>query len=120
MIQSSPVFGHYERTKDRHSAYEMLAQRAEEKLRQEERQRQEEERHAEKRGEPRRTRSGFQLPDFGRDDRPRRDSIRKRSSRRSNRDSVLEAGLKSAARSLGSSLGRALVRGLLGSLKRGS
>ena len=67
MIQSSPVFGHYERTKDRHSAYEMLAQRAEEKLRQEERQRQEEERYAEKRGEPRRTRSGFQLPDFGRD-----------------------------------------------------
>lgn len=119
-IQSSPVFGHYERTKDRVSAYEMLAQRAEEKLRQEERQRQEEERYAEKRGEPRRTRSGFQLPDFGRDDRPRRDSIRQRSTRRSNRDSVLEAGLKSAARSLGSSLGRALVRGLLGSLKRGS
>ncbi len=119
MIQSSPVFGHYERTKDRHSAYEMLAQRAEEKLRQEEQQRQEEERYAEKRGEPRRTRSGFQLPDFGRDDRPRRDSIRKQSSRRSNRDTAIEAGLKSAARSLGSSLGRALVRGLLGSIKRG-
>ncbi|MEP5068105.1 helicase HerA-like domain-containing protein, partial [Roseibium sp.] len=119
LIQSSAVFGLYERLKDRHSAYEMLEQRAQDELRQEEKQRSKEERHAQKHGEPRRTRSGFELPDFGRDDRPRQESRRKTSSRRSNRDSVLEAGMKSAARSLGSSLGRALVRGLLGSLKRG-
>lgn len=120
LIQSSAVFGLYERVKDRVSAYEMLQQRAEDEQRLEEKQRQKEERHAQKHGEPRRTRSGFQLPDFGRDDRPKQDSIRRRKKRRSGRDSALEAGLKSAARSIGTQLGRALVRGLLGSLKRGS
>ncbi|WP_417669365.1 helicase HerA-like domain-containing protein [Roseibium sp.] len=119
LIQTSPIFGVYDRSRDRHSAYEMLAQRAEEELRQEEKQREAEERQAEKYGEPRKTRSGFQLPDFGRDDRPRSASRKASSKRRRSRDSVLEAGMKSAARSLGSSLGRALVRGLLGSLKRG-
>lgn len=119
LIQSSAIFGQYERSKDRISAYEILAQRAEDSLLQEENRRQKEASRTKKHGEPRRTRSGFQLPDFGRDDRPRQDSIRQRSTRRGNRDSALEAGLKSAARSLGSSLGRALVRGLLGSIKRG-
>ncbi len=120
LIQSSPVFGVYDRTRDRQSAFEILTGRAEDAQRQEQSRRDEEERHAQKHGEPRRTRSGFQLPDFGRDDSPRRSSVERRSSRRSQRESVLEAGLKSAARSLGSSLGRALVRGLLGSLKRGN
>ncbi|TYC52270.1 DUF853 family protein [Rhodobacterales bacterium] len=120
MIQSSAVFGTYERMRDRVSAYEVLADRAEETQRQEQRRREKEEAQARKKGEPRKTRTGFQLPDFGRDDRPRRESVERRSRRSSQRDSVLEAGLKSAARSLGSSLGRALVRGLLGSLKRGN
>ncbi|MEJ8473877.1 helicase HerA-like domain-containing protein [Roseibium algae] len=119
LIQSSAVFGLYERLKDRHSAFEMLAQRAQDQQRQEDKQRRQEDLHAEKHGEPRRTRSGFELPDFGRDDRPRQKSRQSSARRRSNKDSVLEAGMKSAARSLGSSLGRALVRGLLGSLKRG-
>ncbi len=120
LIQSSPVFGLYERTKDRHSAYEILQARAEEEQRQEQRRRDKEDTFARKHGEPRRSRSGFQLPDFGRDDRPRRESVERRSRRRGQRDTALEAGIKSAARSLGSSLGRALVRGLLGSLKRGN
>lgn len=119
LIQSSAIFGQYERSKDRVSAYEILTQRAEDSLRQEETRRQKEANQTKKHGEPRRTRSGFQLPEFGRDDRPRQDSIRERGKRRGNRDTALEAGLKSAARSLGSSLGRALVRGLLGSIKRG-
>jgi len=120
LIQSSPVFGVYDRAKDRKSAYEILMGRAEEEQRQEQRRQEKEEKLARKHGEPRRSRSGFQLPDFGRDDRPRADSIKRRSRRRSQRDTVLEAGLKSAARSLGTSLGRALVRGLMGSLKRGN
>ncbi len=119
IIQSSSFFGVYERTRDRVSAYEMLTKRAEDQLRQEQAEREREADQSDTRGEPRRTRSGFQLPDFGRDDRPRKESMRKRSTRKSDRDTVLEAGLKSAARSLGSSLGRALVRGLLGSIKRG-
>jgi len=120
LIQSSAVFGVYERAKDRVSAYEVLQSRTEEEQRQEQRRREKEDAHSRKHGEPRRSRSGFQLPDFGRDDRPRRESVERRSRRRSQRDTALEAGLKSAARSLGTSLGRALVRGLLGSLKRGN
>ena len=120
LIQSSPVFGTYERTRDRTSAYEVLMGRAQEAQRQEQRRQEKEDSYARKHGEPRRSRSGFQLPDFGRDDRPRQESRERRSNRRGQRDTALEAGLKSAARSLGSSLGRALVRGLLGSLKRGN
>ncbi|WP_244300749.1 helicase HerA-like domain-containing protein [Roseibium hamelinense] len=119
LIQSGPCFGLYERSKDRISAYEMLQQRASDALRQEDKRRDKEWQAAEKHGEPRRTRSGFQLPDFGRDDRPRQESVKRKATRRRNRDTALEAGLKSAARSVGTSLGRALVRGLLGSLKRG-
>lgn len=120
VIQSSAVFGTYERLKDRTSAYEILIARAEESQRQEQKRQDKEDRYAQKNGEPRQSRSGFQLPDFGRDDRPRQQSRKRRTKRRSQRDTVLEAGLKSAARSLGSSLGRALVRGLMGSLKRGN
>ncbi|CTQ51611.1 Ornithine/acetylornithine aminotransferase [Roseibium album] len=120
VIQSSPFFGLYERSKDRRSAYEILMGRADKGQHQEQERRDEEDSYARKHGEPRRSRSGFQLPDFGRDDRPRRESVKRRTKRRGQRDTVLEAGLKSAARSLGSSLGRALVRGLLGSLKRGN
>ncbi|MEP2704519.1 MAG: helicase HerA-like domain-containing protein [Roseibium sp.] len=120
VIQSSAVFGTYERLKDRTSAYEILIARAEESQRQEQKRQDKEDRYAQKNGEPRRSRSGFQLPDFGRDDRPRQQSRKRRTKRRSQRDTVLEAGLKSAARSLGTSLGRALVRGLMGSLKHGN
>ncbi|CTQ72992.1 Ornithine/acetylornithine aminotransferase [Roseibium alexandrii] len=120
LIQSSPVFGLYERQRDRVSAYEVLMNRAEETQRMEQRQAEKDDKFAEKHGEPRRTRSGFQLPDFGRDDRPRRQSRQRRTQRRSQRDTAFEAGLKSAARSFGTSLGRALVRGLMGSLKRGN
>ncbi|MEP3045865.1 MAG: helicase HerA-like domain-containing protein [Roseibium sp.] len=120
VIQSSSVFGTYERVKDRTSAYEVLIARADESQRLEQKRQEKEDRYAQKHGEPRRSRSGFQLPDFGRDDRPRQKSRKRRTQRRSQRDTVLEAGLKSAARSLGSSLGRALVRGLMGSLKRGN
>ncbi|GAA0772895.1 DUF853 domain-containing protein [Roseibium denhamense] len=120
IIQSSAIFGTYERAKDRTSAYEILMNRAAETQRLEQKHRDKEDRYADKHGEPRKGRSGFQLPDFGRDDRSRRDSRERRSRRRSQRDTVLEAGLKSAARSLGTSLGRALVRGLMGSLKRGN
>jgi len=119
LIQSSPIYGLYERQKDRHSAYEMLQERADRQARLEERQREREAKDFQKGRAPRRSRSGFQLPDFGRDDRPSRDSIKRTTKRRRRRDTAIEAGLKSAARSLGTSLGRALARGLLGSIKRG-
>ncbi|MEM1045224.1 MAG: helicase HerA-like C-terminal domain-containing protein [Pseudomonadota bacterium] len=118
-IQASPVFGQYEKPIDRESAYEILQKQAKARLRKEEKQRKAEDREREERGRVKRSRTGFQLPDFDRDDRPTRKSRRRSSSRRSRRQSVGEAALKSVTRSIASSLGRALVRGILGSLKRG-
>jgi len=119
LIQKSPVFGQYEKAVDRESAYEVLQKRAKKQNRQEEKQREAEDRERETSGRMKRSRTGFQLPDFDRDDRPTRSSKRKSRRRRSNRQSVTEAAIKSVTRSIASSLGRALVRGLLGSLKRG-
>ena len=119
IIQNSPVFGQYEKTVDRESAYEVLQKRAKKQNKQEEKQRETEDRERETKGRMKRSRTGFQLPDFDRDDRPTRSSKRKSTRRRSNRQSVAEAAIKSVTRSIASSLGRALVRGLLGSLKRG-
>ncbi|HAT87390.1 MAG TPA: ATP-binding protein [Rhizobiales bacterium] len=120
IIQNSPVYGVYDEPKDRESAFEVLKERAEEKARREEEQRAEEDRQREDKGRMRKGRTGFTLPDFGRDDRPTRSSRRKSTRRRnSNRQSVAEAAMKSVARSVATSLGKALVRGILGSLKRG-
>lgn len=119
LVQNSPVFGQYEKTVDRESAYEVLQKRAKKQNQQEEKQRKAEDRERETSGRMKRSRTGFQLPDFDRDDRPTRSSKRKSTRRRSNRQSVTEAAIKSVTRSIASSLGRALVRGLLGSLKRG-
>ncbi len=117
LIDNSPLFGLYDEVRDRDSAYEVLKRRAEEKAHKEETQRRHEEEASN--GGGRRTRTGFQVPDFGRDDSKPARSPSRRSSRPSNRDSVTDAAMKSVARSVGSSLGRALVRGILGSLKRG-
>ena len=123
IIKMSPVGNQYEKDIDRESAYEILKKRAEEAAKQEAEQeaREEEERQEGKRMQ--RTRTGFQLPDFDRDDRPnKRSRSRSRSRRRKTsrgRQSVAEAAVKSLTRSLASGLGRALVRGILGSLKKG-
>lgn len=119
IVQASPVFGQYEDVIDRESAYEILQKRAVQKNKQEEKQRKTEDKEREQTGRMKRSRTGFQLPDFDRDDRPTRSSKRKSVRRRSNRQSVTEAAIKSVTRSIATSLGRALVRGLLGSLKRG-
>ena len=119
IIKASPVFGQYEETVDRESAFEVLQKRAKEQAAAEEVKREEEDRERETAGRVKRSRTGFQLPDFDRDDRPTKASRRKTTRRRSRRQSVAEAALKSAARSVATSLGRALVRGILGSLKRG-
>jgi DNA helicase HerA-like ATPase len=102
------IFGQYVESLDRESAYEILQKQAEEKVKAEERQEEREEQ-----GKSKRTKTGFQVPDFG-------SSPEKITRRRSsNRQSVAEAAMKSVVRSISSSLGRALVRGILGSLKRG-
>ncbi len=123
VINLSPVGEKYNKTIDRESAYEILKKRAEEAVNREYDQEDREDREREENGRTKRTRTGFQLPDFGRDDRPtkrsrsKRKSTRKRSSR--SRQTVTEATIKSLGRSIATQLGRALVRGVLGSLKKG-
>ncbi|GAB4225473.1 MAG: DUF853 domain-containing protein [Methyloligellaceae bacterium] len=110
VIRKSPVYGTYDETVDRISAYEILKKRASEKAEQEAQQREQE--------TPARTRSrgGFTIPKPpGRTTRAR--SGRPRSSSR--RQSATEALVKSVARSAGTAIGRAIIRGLLGTLKKG-
>ena len=109
IIRTSLVAGHYERTIDRDSAYEMLKSRAEAAAR-----RQEQEEAA---------RETLERPGPGPSAAlsvprplppgaaPRRPAGR--------RDTLLEAMAKSAARSVGSSVGRQILRGVLGSILGG-
>lgn len=127
LMANSPVGGLYDEVIDRESAFEVLKARAAEQLKAEEKQRVQEDKEREENGRMRRSRTGFTLPDFGRDDRPtarnrsrttrRRTTTRKTSGSR--RQSTTEAMVKSVVRSVGSGLGRAIVRGILGTLKRG-
>ncbi len=121
LIQESPVQGIYDETLDRESAFEVLAKRTAAKADAEDKQRANEDKEREETGRMRRSRTGFTLPEFGRDDRPTRRSrtntTRRRSSSR--RQSTTETMIKSVVRTVGTGLGRALVRGILGSLKIG-
>jgi len=99
VLQASPVAGRYDKTLDRDSAYEVLAERAAKSA------------QASGEADDDKPDSGFRLPDLG-------GSKPGRVARKSNRQGVAEAAMKSVVRSVGSSLGRALVRGILGSLKR--
>jgi DNA helicase HerA-like ATPase len=154
-IKTSPILGQYDETVDRESAYEILKKRGEDAaaaeaqaLQEEEerkaREKEEKERarsrddyeddddYDDRRSGSRRTRSGFDIPEFGprsrnydygeRDSRrtERRTSSRSSSSRRrrSTRQTPTEAMVKSIMRSAGTQIGRAVVRGILGSLRR--
>lgn len=123
LIKMSPVADQYDKTIDRESAYEMLKKAAEEAAKREAEQQEREDEEREENGRVRKSRSGFQLPDFDRDDRPTKRSRSKSKSRRKrgsrSRQSVTEAAVKSVTRTIANSLGRALVRGILGSLKKG-
>ena len=123
IIKMSPVVGQYDKTVDRESAYELLKKAAEKAAKSEDEQQAREDKEREKNGRAKKSRSGFQMPDFDRDDRPTKRSRSKSKSRRKrgsrDRQSVTEAAVKSVTRTIASTLGRALVRGILGSLKRG-
>jgi len=123
IINMSPVGVQYDKIIDRESAYEILKKRAAEAVKREAEQEEREDQEREETGRMRKTRSGFQLPEFGRDDRPTKRSRKSSKSRRRRssrgRQSVTEAAVKSLTRSLASGLGRALIRGILGSLKKG-
>jgi len=94
MIKSSNVYGFYEKSVDRESAYEILKHRAEQSA-------------IEAKED-----EGFDWGDmFGGGD--------KKKSSGSRSDGVLEAAAKSAARAIGSQLGRQIIRGVLGSILGG-
>ena len=155
LMKSSPDLGHYDEAVTRASAYEILKKRGEDAAAAEARAKQEEEeRIARERNEKerarrredyedeeedgpwsrsggRRTRSGFDIPEFGprsrnydygeRDSRrtERRTSSRSSSRpRRRTRQTATEAMMKSMMRSAGTQIGRAVIRGILGSLRR--
>ena len=92
LIQGSDVFGHYEKTVDRESAYEKLKGRTEAK--------------------PAEARESAN---------PVSDILLGRTGPRGGRQSqgVVEAMTKSAARAIGSELGRQVLRGVLGSILGG-
>jgi len=111
MLAQSPMAGRYDKTLDRHSAFEILAERAAkaagtpaEALAQDEKDS---------------AASRWKLPGFGNQTSEPRD---RHPTVNRQRETVIEAAMKSAARSLASQvanqIGRALVRGILGSLKR--
>ncbi len=119
IIRDSPLHGEYDTTINRRSAEEMLQARAEEKARQEELQRRREDLEREMAGRMRRSRTGYQLPEIGRDDRPTSSSRKRSTTSRSRRKTTTGGILESVVRDVGFSLGRALVRGILGNMKRG-
>jgi uncharacterized protein len=92
LVQASDVFGRYEKTVDRESAYEKLKQRTEEK--------------------PAEARESSN---------PLSDILMGKTGPRGGRQSqgVIEAMTKSAARAIGSELGRQVLRGVLGSILGG-
>jgi len=96
IINSSPLFGKYEDSIDRESAYEQLKSRSSRSL-----SRGKGEAGNDRKG-PVQSEQGWGLPDI--------------FTGTGRKDSVIEAMAKSAARSLGSSLGRQIVRGILGSI----
>ncbi|HYE35930.1 helicase HerA-like domain-containing protein [Methylocaldum sp.] len=101
LIGESPIAGHYEKTVDRESAYEMLKSRAAQELPQE---------TATEGRSTSGSAAGGIFDTLG--------SILGTSSGRKGRqrESAVEAFAKSAARSVGNELGRQLLRGVLGSL----
>jgi DNA helicase HerA-like ATPase len=91
VMESSRFSGRYDQGMDRHSAYEMLKERAEKAA------------------------GAAPAGETGRRGRAEPETRR----RRSNRQGVMEAMFKSLARSIGSSLGRSISRGVLGSILKG-
>ncbi len=103
IIQSSAVYGHYEKVVDRESAYEKLKDAAGAKL----------EAAGAKPGAPAPAAGGSVMDVLG--------GILMGSTgpRGGRREGMLEAAAKSAARSVGSQVGREILRGVLGSLLGG-
>ena len=102
IIAGSTIAGHYEKTVDRESAYELLKARTEEQA---------------KAGKPVKPAPGASQGGGGTLNDILFGSTGPRGGKR---EGVLEAAAKSAARSVGSQLGRSIMRGVLGSILGGA
>ena len=106
VVSNSPIRGKYDQAVDRHSAFEMLRDRAT---------RQEEEARLAKAREERELERERQARERERQANSRRTSSRRSSSRR---QSTTEAFFKSMVRTVGTSLGRQIIRGIFGTKRR--
>jgi DNA helicase HerA-like ATPase len=104
LVKSSPVYGHYEQSVDRESAYEKLAAAGKQRMQ-----------AAPASGQPAGTApaAGGVLDALG------GILLGTTSPRGGHKEGVLEAAAKSAARSVGSQVGREIIRGVLGGLLGG-
>jgi DNA double-strand break repair helicase HerA and related ATPase len=118
--QTAAIYGHYEQTVDRESAYEKLKSRTADKSGQAA--------HADRAGEAGGAGagdSGYATPPATQSGPGWSDALGKillgsTGPRGGKREGMLEAAAKSAARSMGSGMGRAILRGALGSILGGS
>ena len=129
-MQDSPLFGVYDETIDRKSAFEMLSKRAEEKAA-EEAALEEEKARKKAQGRGRAKAGGYRGDDLAPQWRETREfqsgrrytadtpQPRQAKKRTSNRQTVGEAMMKSFARSMSSQIGRRVARGILGGLFSG-
>jgi len=102
LVASSTIAGHYEKSVDRESAYEMLKARTEEQA---------------KAGKPVKPAPGASQGGAGTLSDILFGSTGPRGGKR---EGMIEAAAKSAARSVGSQLGRSIMRGVLGSILGGA
>lgn len=108
IVKSSVLFGRYEKTVDRESAYEIIARRTESKQ------------NEEKQPVSRSKRIPEENTEGGVMDMLEGMLLGKSGPRGGHRPGVLDAAAKSAARSIGSRVGREIFRGVLGGIFGGS
>jgi DNA helicase HerA-like ATPase len=114
IVQGSVIFGHYEKSVDRESAYEMIKARAARAAADAEARAQ-----AQAQAEAQaRQQAPYGYPEPAGRGRSPYPQAPKRPAGRS-RDTLIEAMAKSAARSVGSNLGRQILRGVFGSILGG-
>ena len=94
VISKSPLYGQYEKTIDRRSAYEILVERAQQRI------------------------EAAEAAEREEDVTETRRTARTSRRRGRRRESATTSFFKSVARAMGSSLGRSIIRGLLGSFTR--
>jgi len=113
IINSSIIYGKYEKTMDRESAFEIIQKRTEEKNRRLKEETAQKERLAQQKNYQSQYDGSRQYSrqyyDYGQ-------SRRRTTNQKSTAEKMATAALQSAARSVGSSVGRKLARGIFGSL----